>query len=94
MERDTIEHLQALLDQQIKERFPDGSVSRVMLLQYGDDPRIEPGKLLVRVSIEAPAVSTGADQSMDDWEHAHGAMIREVRQELARKIPEATGSSS
>ncbi len=90
MERDTIEHFQTLLDQQIKERFPDGSVSRVMLLQYGDDPRIEPGKLLVRVSIEAPAVSTGADQSMDDWEHAHGAMIREVRQELARKIPEAT----
>lgn len=89
MTGDTMGSLAALLDQQIKERFPDSSIDRVALLQYGDDPRIEPGKLLVRVSVLTPAGSSDAEQPMDDWEHAHGAMIRKLRQELARKIPEA-----
>ena len=53
--------IQALLDQQIKGRFPDGSIDRVELLRYGDDPSIEPGKLLVRVNVRrqpSPATTT------------------------------------
>lgn len=90
MDQDTGDHLQALLDQQIKERFPDGSIDRVELLRYGDDPSIEPGKLLVRVCVPAPAESGGEDHPIEDWEHAHRVQVRDLRNELDRKLPEAT----
>ncbi len=90
MDQGTDDQLQALLDQQIKERFPDGSIDRVELLRYGDDPSIEPGKLLVRVNVPAPAESGVDDNAIEDWEHTHRAQVRELRNELARKLPEAT----
>jgi hypothetical protein len=90
MDRDALEHFQALLDKQIKERFPDGSIGRAALLQYGDDPVIEPGKLLVRVFVQAPGEPGDTDDPLNDWEHAHRALTRELRQELTRKLPEAT----
>jgi len=90
MGQDTGDQLQALLDRQIKERFPDGSIDQVELLRYGDDPSIEPGKLLVRVNVPAPAEPGGDDNPIEDWEHTHRAQVRELRSELARKLPEAT----
>ena len=90
MDQDTGDQLQALLDQQVKERFPAGSIDRVELLRYGDDPSIEPGKLLVRVNVPAPAESGDDDNAIEDWEHTHRARVRELRNELARKLPEVT----
>jgi hypothetical protein len=90
MGQDTGDQLQALLDQQIKERFPDGSIDRVEVLRYGDDPSIEPGKLLVRVNVPAPAEPGGDDNPIEDWEHTHRVQVRELRSELARRLPEAT----
>jgi hypothetical protein len=90
MDQNTGDRLQALLDQQIKEQFPDGSIDRVELLRYGDDPSIEPGKLLVRVNVPAPAEPSGDDNPIEDWEHTYRVQVRELRNELARKLPEAT----
>jgi hypothetical protein len=90
MNSDTPDQLAALLDQQIKERFPDGSIDRVELLRYGDDPEIEPGKLLVRVHVQAPGESGADDDPMDDWEHAHRALTRGLHDQLSRKVPEVS----
>jgi hypothetical protein len=84
----TRDPIEALLDEQVKERFLDGSISRAELLRYGDDPRIEPGKLLVRVHVKTPAES--GDDPMDDWEHAHQTATRQLHDELTRKVPEVT----
>ena len=51
MERAALERLQQMIDDEVKERFPEGAVRRVMLLQYGDDPVVEPGEVRVRVLI-------------------------------------------
>jgi hypothetical protein len=90
MNQDATDHLQALLDQQIKERFPDGSITQVELLRYGDDPEIEPGKLLVRVHVEPPGGHGDDDDPMDDWEHAHRELTRRLHDQLSRKVPEVT----
>lgn len=90
MDQDTGDQLQVLLDQQVKERFPDGSIDRVELLRYGDDPSIEPGKLLVRVYVPAPDESGDDDNPIEEWEHTHRALVRELRNELDRKVPEVT----
>lgn len=90
MNSKTSDQLEALLDQQVKERFPDGSIDRVELLRYGDDPEIEPGKLLVRVHVQAPAETGDDDDPMDDWEHAHRALTRGLHDQLSRKVPEVS----
>jgi hypothetical protein len=48
LDRAALDQLQRRLDGQVREHFPVGGVQRVTLLQYGDDPSVEPGDLLVR----------------------------------------------
>jgi NAD(P)-dependent dehydrogenase (short-subunit alcohol dehydrogenase family) len=48
MDRAAIGQLEQQIDEEVKKRFP-GAVQRVTVLQYGEDPVIEPGELLVRV---------------------------------------------
>ena len=69
----------------MKGYFPDGGVQRVALLQYGDDPWVEPGDQLVRVFIE----EAGEDPPLQDWERDHEATCRELHRELAEKVPRA-----
>ncbi len=47
---DTIERE---IDEEVKARFPGSAVRQAVLLQYGDDPEIEPGDLWVRVLLDA-----------------------------------------
>ena len=77
------DQLQTELHEQVKRRFPDSEVHRVALLQYGDDPWIEPADLLVRVFIE------DADEEPDmlAWERDHQAASRELHRDLAEKAP-------
>jgi hypothetical protein len=60
-------------------------VQKVEVLQYGDEPVIEPGQVMVRV-ILAP---TGEDphETLRAFEKAHGAAIEDLRQKVARKLP-------
>jgi len=50
-----LEHVQQLLDDQIRARFPGGGIERVVLLQYGDDPVVEPGQFVLRIIVSAGA---------------------------------------
>ena len=67
----------------MKEHFPDGGVQRVALLQYGDDPSVEPGDLLIRVSLEEAA----EDPPLPAWKRDHKAMISELHRELMENLP-------
>ena len=77
--------LQTELDALVKEYTPDGGVQRVALLQYGDDPWVEPGDLLVRVFIE----EAQEDPPLKAWARDHEAICRELHRELAEKVPAA-----
>ena len=54
MDRDERDRLQSLIADKVRGHIPDGTVQRVALLQYGDEPVIEPGELLVRVFVTPP----------------------------------------
>ena len=77
------DRLQSKLDARVRELFPKGEVQRVALLQYGDDPWIEPGDLVVRVFIE----EAEEDPPLPEWERDHETMCRELHRELAEKVP-------
>jgi hypothetical protein len=42
------------IEQQVRQAFPDGAIARVQVLQYGDDPEVEPGQAAVRVFFNWP----------------------------------------
>ncbi len=45
MDRAGLGEIEREIDAEARERFPGGAVRQVVLLQYGDDPEIEPGVL-------------------------------------------------
>jgi hypothetical protein len=55
MEQADVESARRRVQDAARKCFPDGAVKGVALLQYGDDPRVEPGQLLVRVLVPANA---------------------------------------
>ena len=47
------------IEQQVRSAFPDGAIARVQVLQYGDDPEVEPGQTAMRVFFDWPGRSDG-----------------------------------
>jgi len=42
-----------LIEQEVRGHFPEDMVDSVAVLQYGDDPAVEPGQVVVEVTIAA-----------------------------------------
>jgi hypothetical protein len=84
-DRDVLAALEREIEDEAKIRFPGGAVSRVRLLQYGDDPEVEPGDLWVRV---VPAADGPDDwqRSVDAFVDTHGAAIDQFVSYLAEKL--------
>ncbi len=89
MERAALDHIRQKIEAELEKRFPGTTLQRVVVLQYGDDPVIEPGELAVRVSIEAPG-REGQEQALDQFHNANRAAIEDFRKDLSARIPEAT----
>ena len=47
------------IEQQVKLAFPDGAITQVQVLQYGDDTEVEPGQAAVRAFFAWPGRSEG-----------------------------------
>jgi hypothetical protein len=47
------------VEQQVRQAFPEGAITRVQVLQYGDDPEVEPGQAAVRAFFDWPGRSEG-----------------------------------
>jgi hypothetical protein len=88
MDRAAIGQLEQQIDEEVKKRFP-GAVQRVTVLQYGEEPVIEPGELLVRVIIEAAEGPEGRDHALQAFENAHGPALKQFRHDLSAQLPEA-----
>jgi len=85
-----LEHVQQLLDDQIRARFPSGGIERVVLLQYGDDPVVEPGQFVLRIIVSAGAEKEERERVAEDFHRAFHRELEGLREDLARKLPEAT----
>jgi hypothetical protein len=91
MEQAALDHLQQLIEDEVKTRFPGAPVERVRVLQYGDDPVVEPGELAVRVFLAA-AEGDGEEerkQVLDDFHRAFDKELHRFREDLSQKLPEA-----
>ena len=77
------------IEEDVKARFPSDVVTAVKLLEHGDDPAIEPGRVGVRVVIDPERVS--GEHSLESFHHSHVASIRQLSNDLAELVPQASG---
>ena len=92
MDTAELNHLQEQIFQLVRNRFPGPAVQGVSVLQYGDEPEIEPGQLLVRVVIEPPEGQrpdgTEADALIvNEFDHSQKEAIQGLRHDL-RSVPQ------
>jgi hypothetical protein len=88
MERQDLSRVEQQFEQLVRERFPDAPVHRVAVLQYGDEPEIEPGELLARIFLESGTSREEREQVLEAFHDAHRSALRELRSDLD-KLPEA-----
>ncbi len=76
--------IQQELDEAAKRLFP-GAVRDVVVLQYGDDPVVEPGEVMLRV-LASDQVSK--DAGPGPAAAFGGSAMKEFRRELSQRLPE------
>ena len=87
MDQTAIERLEQQLGEEVIRRFPGSAVQRVTVLQYGDEPMIEPGELLVRLILEAPDQQKGQEQALHAFEEAHDEAFQQFRKDVSAELP-------
>ena len=77
------------IEQQVRQAFPDGAIARVQVLQYGDDPEVEPGQAAVRAFFDWPGRSDGGQadpKTVHRFVTANAAALGALRDGLPRAI--------
>lgn len=90
MDNAAVEHVQRMLDTEIKGRFPEGTIEQVLLLQYGDDPVVEPGQFVVRVIAAASGDKEEQERVARDFEGSFHDQMEQVWRDLRDKLPEVS----
>jgi hypothetical protein len=77
------------IEQQVRQAFPEGAIARVQVLQYGDDPEVEPGQAAMRVFFDWPGRSEGGQagpKTVQRFVTANAAALDVLRDGLPRVI--------
>lgn len=88
MDRADLDRLQARFDHEVRERFPDAPIERIAVLQYGDDPEVEPGEVIGRVYLQAPVDRADRERVMRAFHDNYRDAVRALRHDLDT-LPEA-----
>ena len=86
MEQAELDRIRQQFAEEVRRRMPGAPIERIEVLQHGDDPEVEPGQLLARVVVEAPAEEEGRKRVFDELHAAHHEAFHELRKEL-NKLP-------
>ena len=87
MDRDVLDTIEREIDQEALARFPGTAVRQAVLLQYGDDPEIEPGDLWVRVLLDADGPED-YEETLTAFDQANKTAIEQFTGYLATKLRE------
>jgi hypothetical protein len=91
MEQAQLDSLRQKFDEEVRRRFPGAPIERTEVLQYGDDPEIEPGQVLARVVVD-PQGATDEEgkedrgRRLDAFRDANRDAMHELREDMS-KLP-------
>ena len=91
MDQGEKERLERGAEAELNRQCGDGTVQKVEVLQYGDEPVIEPGQAMVRVILTP--TGEDPDTTLHAFEKAHSGAIEDLRKAIARTMP-STGAWS
>jgi hypothetical protein len=77
------------IEQKLKSVFPEGAIARVEVLEYGDDPKVEPGGTAIRAFIGPAGRPEGTEADHDPvqaFQQANGPALKKLHDELPRFI--------
>jgi hypothetical protein len=77
-----------LIEQEVRGRFPEGTAD-VAVLQYGDDPAVEPDQIVIQVTVEAAAPAEGQEDPLDVFHRVNRDAIQQLQRELPQRWPQA-----
>jgi hypothetical protein len=86
MEQAQLSKAREKFEQELRTRLT-GAIEKVELLQYRDEPEIEPGEILARIVIGVPEGADTGDkevrrEALDGWHDANREAIREMQKDL------------
>jgi hypothetical protein len=87
MDRAVFDSVEREIDDEVRARFPGDVIKQAVLLQYGDDPEIEPGELWVRVLLRADQPEE-YEQIIRAFERDQQAAMEEIPRYLAETLRE------
>ncbi|MGD0244549.1 MAG: hypothetical protein ABSB59_30080 [Streptosporangiaceae bacterium] len=73
--------------EKVMNRFPDGTLEQVTVLDYGDDPAVEPGTQGIRVIVNAGQFPEGTGNPLRAFHHAHEEELNGLRGDLGLLPP-------
>jgi hypothetical protein len=87
MEQADLGRAREKFEQEVRKRFAGAAIDKVELLQYGDDPEIEPGEVMGRVVLAFPEGADPSDKEVrkdviDSFERAHQEAIEGLRKAM------------
>jgi hypothetical protein len=82
-----LDALQQKLDELVRQRLDGAAIEQVAVLQYGDDPEIEPGELLARIVLRAGESEGDRKRAMRAFDDQYRDAIHELRRDLDQ-VPE------
>jgi hypothetical protein len=72
------------INQEVRSAFPPGTIQQVQVLEYGDDPEIEPGQTGIRIFIDQPPSGPGGESRRETLRRfglANSDAVRKLRHE-------------
>ena len=73
------------IEDQVRSAFADGTIGRVQVLEYGDDPSVEPGEVGIRLLVAfsgAPEDEEAAREAMGAFHEKNRAVMRSLSEKL------------
>jgi hypothetical protein len=82
MDQAELERIREQFDREVRTRLTGVPVERTEVLQYGDDPEVEPGQVLARVVLAAPAGEEERARAFEAVRDQHQRAFLELRREM------------
>jgi hypothetical protein len=77
-----------LIEHEIMERFPDGTLRSVTVIQYGDDPAVEPGELAIRATLESAGAPGSDGELLDAFKNTYREAFTQLRRQIRQRFPQ------
>ena len=71
MEQTELDRIRQQFAEAVRRLLPGAPIERIEVLQHGDDPEVEPGRLLARVVVAAPDDEEERKRVFDEFHAAH-----------------------